>query len=188
MREYKYPIREMLFQTIANDFARVKHEKLLALLPQFTDVTGADWAAYVAGNLQSTNRPSTDLNVVRSAINADKIARANTIVSNEAQWIAYDTNTWTREYGQALSANNRSMNDIISNPRGIPWAERWVINEDIANDKAFVFDNKAFIRVQGPRITTQYENHNPEQTVTIQKDWFKQHLRKPTWGRELTNI
>jgi hypothetical protein len=148
-----------------------------------------------AGNLQSTNRPSVDLNAARSAINSNKIALANTIVSNEAQWIAYDTNTWTREYGQPLNAHARTQNDIITNPRGIPWCNQWILNEDIANDKAYVFDSNAFVRVQnafvrvqGPRVTTQFQNNNPQQTVNIQKDWFKQHIRKSTWGRELISI
>jgi hypothetical protein len=188
MRECKYDIQQILLEGIANDFARVKHERLVALFPTFADVTGSDWAAYTAGNLQSTNRPSTDLNTVRSAINADKIGRANTIVTNEAQWIAYDTNTWTREYGLPLSANDRTQNDIIRNPRGIPWCEQWVLNEDIANDKAVIFGSNAFVRIQGPRVTTQFQNHNPEQTVTIIKDWFRQHLRKPAYGRELISI
>jgi hypothetical protein len=42
--------------------------------------------------------------------------------------------------------------------------------------------------IQGPKVTTQYQLYNPDQTVTIQKDWFRQHLRKPTWGRELISI
>lgn len=188
MRKYTYDIGSILLETIAIDFARVKHERILALLPSFADLTGADWAAYTAGNLQSTNRPSTDLNAAKSAINADKVARVNTIVSNEAQWIAYDVNTWTREYGQALTASDRNQNDVIVNPRGIPWAQRWIISEDIANDKAFVFDSNAFYTIQGPRKTTQYQIYNPDQTVTIQKDWFKQHLRKSSWGRELVSI
>jgi hypothetical protein len=188
MRQYTYDIGKILLETIAIDFARVKHERILALLPSFADLTGADWAAYTAGNLQSTNRPSTDLNAAKSAINADKVARVNTIISNEAQWIAYDINTWTREYGQPLVASGRNQNDVIANPRGIPWADRWIISEDIVNDKAFVFDSNAFVTIQGPRKTTQFNIYNPDQTVTIQKDWFKQHLRKTAWGRELISI
>jgi hypothetical protein len=62
------------------------------------------------------------------------------------------------------------------------------INEVIANDKAVIFDSNAFVRIQGPRVTTQFQTHNPEQTTTIIKDWFKQQLRKPSWGRELISI
>jgi hypothetical protein len=87
-----------------------------------------------------------------------------------------------------IAASDRTQNDVIANPVGIPWAQRWILNEDVTDNIAYVFDNRAFVMVQGPRKTTQFENNNPQQTITIQKDWFKQHLRKPTWGRELTGI
>lgn len=188
LREYKYPIRDILLEGIANDFARVKHERLLTLLPSFADITGADWAAYTPSNMMSDNRPSTDLNAARTAVNSDKVGRANTILSNAAQFTAFEQNTWTSGFGQPAVSSDRTTNDIVRNPRGVPWCEQWVLNEDIANDKAYVLDRKAFLLVQGPRITTTFQNHNPEQTVTIYKDWFKQHLRKAAWGRELISI
>lgn len=188
MREYRLPIKDILLEGIARDFARVKHERLVALLPNFTDLAGSDWGAFVVTNFHSTNKPSTDLNAARQAINADKIGRANTIVSNEAQWTDYEQNSWTRGLFTPAPVSGRNQNDIITNPTGIPWCERWVLNEDIAANKAFVFDSNAFVRIQGPRVITQFENHNPEQSMTIYKDWFKIHLRKSAWGRELTGI
>jgi hypothetical protein len=189
MRQFTYPITQFLLEAIANDFARVKHDRLIALLPTFADVTGADWFAYTAGNLQSTNRPAVDLNAARQQVHAaDKLASVNTIVSSETQLVDYETNTWVRGLMQPIAASNRDFNGVITNPVGIPWAQRWYVNEDIAANKAFVFDNRAFVMIQGPRKTTQFQLYNPDQTVTMQKDWFKQHLRKSAWGRELVSI
>jgi hypothetical protein len=188
MRTYTIPIESFILQHIAQDFVRIKHERLVALLSTFTDLAGADWGAYTPANLMSTNRPTTNFNTAKLAINADKLASANTVVSREDVWVDYDTNTWTRQFGQPLEASNISQNSTIARPRGLPYIERWIINEDVTANVAFVFDNRAFIMLQGPRKTTQFENNNPQQTMTIQKDWFKQHLRKQTWGRELTGV
>lgn len=188
MRQFTYPITSFLLEVIANDFARVKHERLVALLPSFANVTGADWFVIAGGAIHSTNRPVTDLNAVKVLVNGDKIARADTIVSNENQWIDYDTNTWTAGFGQPMTASDRDLNDVISRPRGIPWAERWYLNEDVPANTAYVFDKRAFVMIQGPRKTTQFQLYNPDQTITMQKDWFKQHLRKSAWGRELVSI
>src|SRR5262245_3111622 len=189
MRQFTQPITQFILEHIAQDFVRVKHERLVALLATFsTSSAVGPWSAYTAGNLQSTNRPTTDLNTVKVAINADKRAAANTLISKEKVFIDYETNTWIKGLFTPLVASDRSQNDVIPNPTGIPWANRWILNEDVAANVAYVFDNKAFVMVQGPRKTTQFENNNPQQTLTIQKDWFKQHLRKPTWGRQITGL
>lgn len=188
MREYKYNMNQFMLQHIAQDFVRVKHERLVALLSTFADLAGADFGAYTAPNIHSTFRPQETLNAVRVAVNTDKRASVNTIVSKEISWIDYDTNTWTQGFGNPMTAASTAQNDVITNPRGIPWCQRWILNEDVTANNAFIFDNRAFIMIQGPRKTTQFENNNPQQTITIQKDWFKQHLRKPTWGREVTGV
>ena len=189
MRQFTYPITQFLLEAIANDFARVKHERLVALLPSFADVTGADWFVIAGGALHSTNRPAVDLNAARLAIHAaDKLASVNTIVTNETQLVDYETNTWVKGIMQPMPASNRDFNGVITNPIGVPWAQRWYVNEDIPANTAYVFDNRAFVMVQGPRKTTQFQLYNPDQTVTMQKDWFKQFLRKAAWGRELVSI
>lgn len=188
MRQFTYPITSFILEHIAQDFVRVKHERLVALLATFSDVAGADWGAYTAGNLQSTNRPFVNFNTVKTAINADKRASVNTVISRENVFIDYETNTWVKGLMTPIAASDRSQNDVIPNPLGLPYVSRWILNEDVTDNVAYVFDNNAFVMVQGPRKTTQFENNNPQQTITIQKDWFKQYLRKPTWGRELTGI
>ena len=188
MRQFTYPIQQFILDHIAQDFVRVKHERLVTLLATFADVAGADWGAYTAGNLQSTNRPMVNFNTVKTAINADKRANANTVVSRENVFSDYETNTWVKGLMTPISASDRSQNDVIANPPGLPYIARWILNEDVTDNIAYVFDNRAFVMIQGPRKTTQFENNNPQQTMTIQKDWFKQHLRKSTWGRELTGI
>lgn len=188
MRTYTQPMQTFILEHIAQDFVRVKHERLVALLSTFADLAGADWGAYTAPNIHSTNRPQENLNSVRVAVNADKRASVDTIVSKEISWIDYDTNTWTQGFGNPLTAATTAQNDVIASPRGIPWCSRWILNEDVTANNAFIFDSNAFVMIQGPRKTTQFENNNPQQTMTIQKDWFKQHLRKPTWGRELTGV
>jgi hypothetical protein len=188
MRNFTYPIQNFITEHIAQDFVRVKHERLVQLLDTFANVGGQDWGAYTPANLMSTNRPSTNLNTIKTTINADKLASANTIISREDVWIDYDTNTWTRQFGQPIEASNLSQNNVITRPRGIPWCERWIINEDVTANVAYIFDSRAFLMLQGPKKTTQFENNNPQQTIFLQKDWFKQYLRKPTWGRELTGI
>lgn len=188
MRQYNYPITQFILDHIAQDFVRVKHERLVTLLATFTDVAGADWGAYTAGNLQSTNRPFVNFNTVKTAINADKRASVNTVISRENVFIDYETNTWVKGLMTPIAASDRSQNDVIPNPLGLPYVSRWILNEDVTDNVAYVFDSRAFVMIQGPRKTTQFENNNPQQTITIQKDWFKQHLRKATWGRELTGI
>lgn len=188
MRQYTQPITQFILDHIAQDFVRVKHERLVAMLSTFADVAGSDWGAIGATDLRSTARPQEQLNSIKTTINADKRASINTIVSKEQVYLDYELNTWTQGFLQPLTASTLSQNDVITNPRGIPWAARWILNEDVTANVAFIFDNRAFVMIQGPRKTTQFENNNPQQTITIQKDWFKQHLRKPTWGRELTGV
>ena len=189
MRQYTQPIDRWILEHIAQDFVRIKHERLVALLSTFADVAGADFGAIGTTDLRSTNRPQEILNTVRNTIHsADRRANVNTMVSRQLSWLDYELNTWTTGFLAPLTATALSQNDVVGNPRGIPWAQRWVLNEDVTANNLFVFDNRAFVMVQGPRKTTQFQNNNPDQTMTIQKDWFKQHLRKPTWGRELTGV
>jgi hypothetical protein len=82
------------------------------------------------------------------------------------------------------------MNGIVRNPSQIPWANQWIINEDIANDVAFVFDHRFLVNIEGPRKTQQINTYNPDQTVFIQKEWFDivtPSLRSG-WGRKITGI
>jgi hypothetical protein len=189
MRQFTYPIQQFILDHIAQDFVRVKHDRLVALLSTFADVAGADWGAIGATDLRSTNRPQEQLNGIRSTIHtADRLANINTIVSRQQPYLDYELNTWTTGFLQPLTATTLDNNDVVTNPRGIPWAQRWILNEDVTANNAFIFDNRAFVMIQGPRKTTQFENNNPQQTITIQKDWFKQHLRKSGWGRELTGV
>ena len=188
MRTFTYPIQTFILDHIAQDFVRVKHERLVALLSTFADVAGSDWGAIGATDLRSTARPQEQLNTIKTTVNADKRASINTIVSREQPYLDYELNTWTQGFLQPLTASNLDANDVVTAPRGIPWCKRWILNEDVTANNAFIFDDRAFVMVQGPRKTTQFENNNPQQTMTIQKDWFKQHLRKPTWGRELTGV
>lgn len=188
MRTFTQPIQQFILDHIAQDFVRVKHERLVALLDTFANVAGSDWGAYTAGNLQSTNRPFVNFNAVKTAINADKRASVNTAISRENVFIDYETNTWVKGLMTPIAASDRSQNDVIPNPVGLPYVDRWILNEDVTDNVVYLFDSRAFVMVQGPRKTTQFENNNPQQTITIQKDWFKQHLRKPTWGRELTGV
>lgn len=189
MRQYNYPITQFILDHIAQDFVRVKHDRLVALLATFADVAGADFGAIGATDLRSTNRPQEILNSVRNTIHtADRNANVNTLVSRQVSWLDYELNTWTTGFLAPLTATNLDQNDVVSSPRGIPWAQRWILNEDVAANNLYVFDNRAFVMIQGPRKTTQFENNNPQQTITIQKDWFKQHLRKSGWGRELTGV
>lgn len=189
MRQYNFNMNAAILQHIAQDFVRIKHERLVALLSTFTDVAGADFGAIGTTDLRSTNRPQEILNSVRNTIHTgDRRANVNTLVSRQLSWLDYELNTWTTGFLAPLSATALDQNDVVGNPRGIPWAQRWVLNEDVTANNLFVFDNRAFVMIQGPRKTTQFQNNNPDQTMTIQKDWFKQHLRKPTWGRELTGV
>jgi hypothetical protein len=189
MRQYNYPITQWILDHIAQDFVRVKHERLVALLSTFADVAGADWGAIGATDLRSTNRPQELLNSVRNTIHtADRLANVNTIVSRQLSYLDYELNTWTTGFLAPLSATSLSTNDVVTGVRGIPWAQRWILNEDVTANNVFIFDSRAFVMIQGPRKTTQFENNNPQQTITLQKDWFKQHLRKPGWGRELTGV
>jgi hypothetical protein len=189
MRQYNYNMNQFILEHIAQDFVRVKHERLVALLDTFANVAGQDWGAYAGGTtFHSTNRPFVNFNTVKTAINADKRASVNTVISRENVYIDYESNTWVKGLLQVMPASDRSQNDVIPNPPGLPYISKWILNEDVTDNVAYVFDNRAFVMIQGPRKTTQFENNNPQQTITIQKDWFKQHLRKPTWGRELTGI
>lgn len=194
MRQFTYPITQFILEHIAQDFVRVKHERLVALLSTFADIAAAsigngDWGVIGATDLRSTNRPQEALNSVRNTIHsADRRANVNTLASRQLTNLDYELNTWTTGFLAPLAASTLDQNDVVANPRGIPWAQRWILNEDLTANNLFIFDSRAFVMVQGPRKTTQFENNNPQQTITIQKDWFKQYLRKPGWGRELTGV
>ena len=194
MRQYTYPITQFILDHIAQDFVRVKHERLVALLSTFADISAAsigsgDWGAIGTTDLRSTNRPQEALNSVRNTIHtADRTANVNTLISRQLTNLDYELNTWTSGFLAPLTATTLSTNDTVASPRGIPWCQRWILNEDVTANNLFIFDDRAFVMLQGPRKTVQFENNNPQQTITIQKDWFKQHLRKPGWGRELTGV
>ena len=190
MKQFTFDIQGLILQKITNDFVKARYTRILSKIQAFSGATGADWAAYTAGNLQSTNRPYNDLNSVRTAINSDKLAIVDTIVTNEKQWIDFYTNTWVRGLFNQDAAATQNLNQIINAPPGIPWCRQWIINEDVPNDTAYIFDSRAVVDIEGPRKTQQINTYNPDQTVFIQKEWFDvvAPSTRTGWGRVLTSI
>lgn len=192
MRQFTMDIQALILEKIAIDFTAARYNRIntkLAGLSAATS-TGSDWAAYTAGNLQSTNRPYTDLNSLRLQVNSDKLATVDTIVTNEKQWIDFYTNTWVRGLFNQDAAATPDMNQIINNPPGIPWARQWIINEDVPNDTAYIIDHRYLVDIEGPRKTQQIQTFNPDQTIFIQKEWFDivTPSTRSAWGKKLTTI
>jgi hypothetical protein len=190
MRQFTMDIQALILEKIALDFVAARYNRIIAKLPGLTDLAGADWAAYTAGNLQSTNRPLNDLNAAWVAVMADKLANLDTIITNQQQFIDFYTNTWVKGLFNQDTATQTPLNGIINNPPGIPWASQWIVNEDIAANKAYVFDHRFIIDIEGPRKTQQIQTFNPDQTVFIQKEWFDIVVPslRTGWGRELTGL
>src|SRR5690242_314353 len=190
MRQFTMDIQALILEKIALDFTAARYNRILAKLPNLTDLAGADWAAYTAGNLQSTNRPYNDLNAAYVATNSDKLANIDTIITNQQQFIDFYSNTWVKGLFTADSGAQTPLNGVINNPTGIPWASQWIVNEDIAANKAYVFDHRFMLDIEGPRKTQQINTYNPDQTVFIQKEWFDIVVPslRTGWGRELTGL
>lgn len=190
MRQFTMDIQALILEKIAIDFTAARYNRIIAKLPGLTDLAGADWAAYTAGNLQSTNRPLNDLNAAFVAVQADKLANIDTIVTNQQQFIDFYTNTWVKGLFNQDTGAQTPLNGIIPNPPGVPWASQWIVNEDIAANKAFVFDHRFLVDIEGPRKTQQINTYNPDQTIFIQKEWFDIVVpsTRTGWGRELTGL
>ena len=84
----------------------------------------------------------------------------------------YYTNTWIKGF-QNPDAATPDMNQIITNPKGIPWCKQWIINEDIPNGSTYILDGRRILDIEGPRKTQQINTYNPDQTIFIQKEWFE---------------
>jgi hypothetical protein len=189
MRQFTLPIENFIMSKLAFDFTRVRHNAILAALPAFADVTGADWGAYTAANIMSTNRPAVDLNTVKTAIMSNKLYKPDTIISNELQYIDYETNTWVKGgLIGPMTASNRVADDILTGITGIPWLSKWILNEDITNNRAYIFDSSQMLLIEGPKKTTQAQLVNPDQTVEFRKEWFKFNVFDYAAGRELISI
>ena len=195
MRQFTMDIQALLLEKIALDFTAARYSRILSKIQALTGIAsvgGGDWFAIAASGLVSAGRPALDLNAARLAVNSDKLATVDTIVTNERQWIDFYSNTWIKgNFAPAGdSATTADMNGIVRNPAQIPWANQWIINEDIANDVAFVFDHRFLVDIEGPRKTQQINTYNPDQTIFIQKEWFDivtPSLRSG-WGRKITGI
>lgn len=188
MTRFTFPIEATILNKIAFEFQERRHEQLASGLTSFTGQAGSNWRAYTAGNLQSDNRPYVDLNAAWKNVIQTRRAQPNIIISNQNQFLDYDTNTWTRGFGEAQTATTADINMVITRPRGIPWCERWYLNEDIADDIAYVIDNNALLMLEGPSKTTIGQLINPDQRVQFRKEWFKFYIFDTTWGRKLTGI
>lgn len=193
MRQTTVDIQSLLLEKIALDFAKARYDRINIKLVALTNLasTQTGWAAFTAANIQSDSRPFKDLNAARNAINSDKLATADTIITNSDTYYNFYTNTWTRGFGgndSTLPAVDR--NQIIANPAGVPWATQWVINEDVPANEAFILDRRAIIDIEGPRKTQQIQTNNPDQTIFIQKEWFDivTPSTRSNWGRELTGL
>ena len=190
MRQFTMDIQALILEKIAIDFTAARYNRINTKLAALGGATGADWAAYTAGNLQSTNRPYNDLNAVRLAVNSDKLATVDMIVTNEKQWVDFYTNTWVRGLFNQDSSLTPDMNQVIASPPGIPWAKQWIINEDVPNDTAYILDHRLLVDIEGPRKTQQINTYNPDQTIFIQKEWFDivTPSTRSAWGKKLTSI
>lgn len=195
MRQFTMDIQSLLLEKIAIDFTAARYSRILAkivALTGFAAVGGGDWFALAASNLVSQARPQLDLNAAKLAIQSDKLAVVDTIVTNEKQWMDFYANTWIKGTfsGSPDAAATTNINQIVTNPAQIPWAKQWIINEDIANDVAFVFDHRMLVDIEGPRKTQQINTYNPDQTIFIQKEWFDivTPSTRSAWGKKITGI
>jgi len=194
MRQLSIDIQALLLEKIALDFAKARYDRINVKMINFANLasTQTGWAAYTAANIQSDSRPFKDLNAARNAINnADRAAVADTIVTNSDTFYNYMTNTWTRgAFSSDVGIPAVDRNQIINNPAGVPWANQWVINEDVPANEAFIFDHRALVSIEGPRKTQQINTYNPDQTLFIQKEWFDivTPSTRTGWGKELTGL
>lgn len=194
MKRFTIDVQQFMLDKISNDFIKARYDRIKAKLPSLTDqatIGGANsWSLYTPGNLQSTNRPALDLNAAKVAIQADKLANVDTIISREQEYIDYYSNTWTRGLFVQDNAATAPLNGIIPNPAGISWAKQWIINEDMPADTVYVLDHTMLIDLEGPRKTSQVQFYNPDQTVFFQKEWFDILMPslRTAWGREITGV
>jgi hypothetical protein len=195
MRQFSVDIQALLTQKIALDFATARYSRIISKLNTMTSLattqTAPSWSLFSAANIMSTNRPYLDVAAARAAVNtSDRLAVVDTIVTNEKNYYDYISNTWTAGAFTPTNAIAPDLNQIINRPGQIPWLNQWIINEDISNGNAFVFDHRFLLDVEGPRKTQQINTYNPDQTLFLQKEWFDivtPSLRS-NWGRKLTGI
>src|SRR5215831_4935539 len=190
MKKFTIDVQQFMLDKISNDFTKARYSRVLTKLAAFTTqaASAGGWGAYTAGNLQSTNRPALDLNSIRIAINSDKLANADTVISRTQEYTDYIMNTWTRGIYSQDTSQSTPLNNIITNPAGVPWAKQWVINEDIPADTVYVLDHNMMIDLEGPRKTSQVQFYNPDQTVFFQKEWFDILVPslRTAWGNAVT--
>lgn len=192
MKQFTMDIQALILDKIALDFTAARYNRIITKLATLTDLatTQGLWSAYTATNLASTNRPYTDINAVRVAVNADKLATVNTIISNQQLFIDFYSNTWVKGIFTQDGAATQNLNQIVANPPGLPFINQWIINEDTPAGHAFIFDSRFIVDIEGPRKTQQINTYNPDQTVFIQKEWFDivTPSTRTGWGRELTGV
>lgn len=194
MRDTTVDIQSLLLEKIAIDFSKACYNRISTKLAGMSTLASAQsggWSAYTAGNAASTNRSYIDIQAARNAINsADKLATADTIITNSNTYYNFYSNTWTRGVFTADTGISPDLNQIIANPAGIPWARQWIINEDVPDNQAYILDHHRLLNIEGPRKTQQINTYNPDQTIFIQKEWFEIQVpsTRSTWGRILTCI
>lgn len=192
MRQFTMDIQALILEKIALDFTAARYNRIVAKLPNLTNqaATGSPtaWSAYTAGNLMSTNRPFNDINTAFIAINSDKLAQVDTIISNQQTFLNFYSNTWVKGLFTSDNALVQTQDQIITSPPGLPYIKQWIINEDVPAATAYIFDHRFVVDIEGPRKTQQINTYNPDQTIFIQKEWFD--IVTPTtrtgWGREIT--
>ena len=83
------------------------------------------------------------------------------------------------------------MNQIITNPKGIPWCKQWIINEDIPNGTIHTQRPEEFWIIEGLKDAAENQYiQSIQETIFIQKEWFEIQVptTRTTWGRILTGI
>lgn len=195
MKQFTTDIQSLLLEKIAIDFTAARYNRIVSKLPNLTNQAtnavgggGGAWAAYTAGNLQSTNRPYNDINLAFVSVGSDKLANIDTIISKQQTFIDFYSNTWIKGLFTNNEAAPQTLNQVINNPPGIPYINQWIINEDTPASTAYIFDHRFLVDIEGPRKTQQIQTFNPDQTIFIQKEWFDivTPSTRTGWGREIT--
>lgn len=164
---------------------KIKNNKILKALAQFSTTAGADVTLYTGEH--STNNPYTVFATVRKLINYTNFGNVNTGVMNSSTLFGILGNTYVKggvDNTQGLVGENGTRTTIPGLP-GIGF----IIDESVADGNVYVFDREqALTRIQGPIRTEQYRLAREGGSGLVYRDWNDVQIRDLTKARTITGL
>jgi hypothetical protein len=162
-------------------------ENLLILdeMDKFTAKAKASWSALNTNNDYSLRSPLKDIQTERKRITKNH-GRTNVIAMNSLLWADFVGNTYVKGYEQLMRQEQPGLVTFDKLP-GL----QFIIDEDIADGVAYIYDKRALTIGEGPMVSESYRDPQAGVSGHVIRKWVQPLIEttlQSAFGSKMTGL